>query len=43
VVGMCRELAGMGFNYVVFNMPNDHEITPIELIGEEVIPGVREM
>ena len=43
VVGMCRELAGMGFNYVVFNMPNDHEKTPIEAIGEEVIPGVRDM
>jgi len=43
VVGMCRELSEMGFNYVVFNMPNDHEITPIEAIGEEVIPEVRDM
>jgi F420-dependent oxidoreductase-like protein len=43
VVGMCRELSEMGFNYVVFNMPNDHEITPIEVIGEEVIPEIRDM
>jgi F420-dependent oxidoreductase-like protein len=43
VVGMCRELSEMGFNYVVFNMPNDHEITPIEAIGEEVIPEIRDM
>ncbi len=28
VVVMCRELSEVGFNYVVFNMPNDHEITP---------------
>ena len=40
VVGMCRELSEMGFNYVVFNMPNDHEITSIEVIGEEVIPEI---
>jgi len=43
VVEMCRELSEMGFNYVVFNMPNDHEITPIEVIGEEVIPEIRDM
>ena len=43
VVGMCRELSEMGFNYVVFNKPNDHEITPIEVIGEEVIPEIRDM
>jgi len=28
---------------VIFNMPNDHEITPIEVIGEEVIPQVEDM
>lgn len=43
VVVMCRELSEMGFNYVVFNMPNDHEITPLEVIGEEVIPLVENM
>jgi len=43
VVGMCRELSETGFNYVVFNMPNDHEIEPIQTIGEEVIPQVRRL
>ena len=43
VVGMCQELSEIGINYVVFNMPNDHEITPIEVIGEEVIPEIRDM
>ena len=43
VVGMCRELSEMGFNYVVFNMPNDHEIEPIQTIGDEVIPHVRRL
>ncbi len=43
VVEMCGELAWMGFNYVIFNMPNDHEITPIELIGEEVIPEIKDL
>ncbi len=43
VVGMCRELSEMGFNYVVFNMPNDHEITPIEVMRDEVIPSVQDL
>jgi len=43
VVGMCQELSEIGINYVVFNMPNDHEITPIEMVGEEVIPEIRDM
>jgi hypothetical protein len=28
---------------VIFNMPNDHEIHPVESIGREVIPRVREL
>jgi F420-dependent oxidoreductase-like protein len=43
VVGMCRELSELGFNYVVFNMPNDHEITPIKVMGEEVIPEISDL
>ena len=42
-VEMCRELAEIGIDYVIFNMPNDHEITPIEVIGEEIIPQVEDM
>jgi hypothetical protein len=27
---------------VIFNMPNAHEIKPLEIIGNEVIPTVAE-
>jgi F420-dependent oxidoreductase-like protein len=42
-VEMCRELAEIGIDYVIFNMPNDHEITPIEVIGEEIIPQIEDV
>lgn len=41
VTEMCEELAEIGIRHVIFNMPNDHEIEPIQTIGEEVIPQVR--
>jgi len=40
VIELCRELADLGFQHVIFNMPNVHEIRPIEIIGQEVIPQV---
>lgn len=40
VVEMCEGLAEIGFQQAIFNMPNAHEIEPIEIIGEEVIPQV---
>jgi len=43
VIEMCEEVAGIGIQYVIFNMPNDHEIEPIQTIGEEVIPQVRRL
>jgi len=43
VVELCQELAQMGFHHVIFNMPNVHEIAPIEIIGQEVIPQVADM
>lgn len=42
VVELCRELADLGIQHVIFNMPNVHEIEPIEIIGREVIPRVAE-
>lgn len=42
VVDMCEELAEIGIHQVIFNMVNDHEITPIKVIGEEVIPRIRQ-
>lgn len=43
VVEMCEELAGIGIQHVIFNMPNDYEITPIQVIGSEVIPYVKDL
>jgi F420-dependent oxidoreductase-like protein len=42
VIAMCRGLAEIGIQHFIFSMPNDHEITPIEVIGREVIPVVKE-
>lgn len=38
VLDQCAELADMGFHHVIFNMPNPHEIKPLETLGQEVIP-----
>jgi len=40
---LCRELAELGFHHIIFNMPNVHEIEPIEIIGREVIPQVTDI
>lgn len=43
VIEECRELAGIGIQQVIFNMPNVHEITPLEIFGREIIPAVAEL
>ncbi|MCK4582679.1 LLM class F420-dependent oxidoreductase [Candidatus Bathyarchaeota archaeon] len=43
VIKICCELAEIGIRQCIFNMPNSHEITPIEAIGEEVIPQIRDL
>lgn len=43
VVELCRGLAEIGIDQAIFNMPNAHEITPIEVIGEEVIPEIADL
>lgn len=43
VVEWCRQLAGIGFQHVIFNMPNVHEVDPVKTIGREVIPAVAEL
>ena len=40
VVDLCCQLSGVGVQHAIFNMPNVHEITPIETFGREVIPAV---
>jgi F420-dependent oxidoreductase-like protein len=40
VIAQCRALADIGIQHALFNMPNVHEITPLEIFGREVIPAV---
>jgi len=40
LIATCRELAELGIQQAIFNMPNVHEIAPLEVIGREVIPAV---
>jgi F420-dependent oxidoreductase-like protein len=42
VIELCRDLADLGFQHVIFNMPNVHEVKPVEVLGKEVIPTVAE-
>jgi F420-dependent oxidoreductase-like protein len=43
IVGYCKALAAIGVDHAIFNMPNVHEIKPLELFGREVIPEVAEL
>ncbi|MFX1331730.1 MAG: LLM class F420-dependent oxidoreductase, partial [Promethearchaeota archaeon] len=40
VIGMCKGLANESIDHVILNMPNVHEIIPLEKFGEEIIPTV---
>ena len=40
VINTCRELAGVGIQHAIFNMPNVQEITPLETFAREIIPAV---
>jgi F420-dependent oxidoreductase-like protein len=40
VIAQCRALAGIGIQHAIFNMPNVHEIKPLETFGREIIPAV---
>jgi len=42
VIAVCREQASLGFTHAIFNMPNVHEIMPVETMVNEVIPAVAE-
>lgn len=41
VIEQCRALAGLGIQQAIFNMPNVHEIAPLETFGREIIPSVQ--
>ncbi len=41
VIERCRSLADLGVQQAIFNMPNVHDITPLETFGKEIIPAVK--
>ncbi len=43
VIAHCRELNDAGIQHLIFNMPNVHEIEPLETFGEKIIPAVAEL
>jgi F420-dependent oxidoreductase-like protein len=43
LIAQCREWAAMGVQQAIFNMPNVHEIAPLETFGREIIPVVDEL
>lgn len=43
VVEQCRELAELGIQHAIFNMPNVHELRPLETFGETIIPAVAKL
>jgi F420-dependent oxidoreductase-like protein len=40
VIAQCKALADIGVQQAIFNMPNVHEIEPLEIFGREIIPEV---
>jgi F420-dependent oxidoreductase-like protein len=40
VIAECKALAAAGVQHAIFNMPNVHEIAPLEVFGREIIPAV---
>jgi F420-dependent oxidoreductase-like protein len=43
VIDECRTMAGLGVRHCIFNMPNVHEIKPLEIFGREIIPALAEL
>jgi F420-dependent oxidoreductase-like protein len=43
IVARLREYAAAGSRYCIFNMPDAHEIAPLRLFGEEVLPALADV
>ena len=43
VIAQCQVLSGLGIQQAIFNMPNVHEIAPLVIFGEEIIPIVAKL
>jgi F420-dependent oxidoreductase-like protein len=42
-VEYCRNISKAGIQHLIVSMPGDYELTPIELMGKEVIPALAEL
>jgi F420-dependent oxidoreductase-like protein len=42
-IAYCRRVNQAGIQHFIVSMPGDHELKPIELMGNEVIPAVAEL
>ena len=40
IITLCRELAEASIEHVIVNMPDAHELRPLETFGREIIPEV---
>jgi F420-dependent oxidoreductase-like protein len=40
VVEQCKQLASIGVQHAIFNIPTVHEILPLEIFAREIIPAV---
>jgi F420-dependent oxidoreductase-like protein len=40
VIASCRKMADLGFQQIIFNMPNVFDIKPLEVFGKDIIPAV---
>ena len=43
VIGLCRELNDAGVQHLIFNMPNVHDLSPLQTFGDKIIPAVAEL
>ncbi|MGO9512790.1 MAG: LLM class F420-dependent oxidoreductase [Steroidobacteraceae bacterium] len=43
VIAQCKVLAAIGVQHAIFNLPNVHEIRPLEVFGREIIPALADL
>ena len=43
VIDECRSLAALGIQHCIFNMPNVHELAPLNVFRSDIIPAVKEL
>ena len=42
MIRQCRDLARVGVQQAIVNLPNVHEIAPIEQLAKEIVPELRD-